>query len=175
VMDRNVSAIHEIAAELRADEIDMGAHSSPDGAVTIMFCDAGGSAGDPVSEVRQIVERHSGSIVKEQGDGFMAAFDSAHAGLRCAVEMQRAVDHDLRVGVHSGFVIQEADDFFGRNVVLAARIADYAKGRQVLVSSALKEHTETDPTFSYEFLDDVHFKGLLGEHKIYSVPWESAH
>lgn len=173
-MDRNVSAIHEIAAELRVEEIDLGARSSPDGAVTIMFCDSGGSAADPVSAVREVVESHSGSILKEQGDGFMAAFDSAHAGLRCAIAMQRSAGMELRVGVHSGFVIQEADDFFGRNVVLAARIADYAKGSQILVSSALKEHTETDPTFSYAFLDDVHFKGLLGEHKIYAVPWESA-
>ena len=70
----------------------------------------------------------------------------------------------VRVGVHSGFVIAGSDQLLGRNVVLASRIAAQAKAGEILVSSTLKEYTETDPSFH-------HFKGLLGEHAIYCVPW----
>ena len=39
--------------------------------------------------VEQLVARHDGQVVKFQGDGFLASFSSAHAGLHAAVELQR--------------------------------------------------------------------------------------
>jgi adenylate cyclase len=60
----------------------------------------------------------------------------------------------------------------GRNVVLAARIADQAVGGEILVSSALKEYTEGDPRFRFEPRGEFHFKGMLGEHSIYAALWE---
>jgi class 3 adenylate cyclase len=111
----------------------------------------------------------------------MFAFRSAHSGLRCAIEAQRAfaarklpaIDEPLRVriGLHSGFVIQDADDFFGRNVVLASRIADHARGGEILVSQTVKDYVESDPSFELEPHGEHHFKGVLGEHAIYAVRW----
>jgi class 3 adenylate cyclase len=57
----------------------------------------------------------------------------------------------------------------GRNVVLAARIAARARAGEILVSSALKQYTETDPSFQFDLHGEYHFKGLLGEHTVYSV------
>jgi class 3 adenylate cyclase len=131
--------------------------------------------------LEQIVAHHDGNIVKSRGDGHMIAFSSAHSGLRSAIEIQRtfagralaALGEPLRVrtGVHSGFVIVNANDYMGRNVVLAARIADRAQGGEILVSSALKEYTETDRSFRFELRGEYHFKGVLGEHVVYSVDW----
>jgi adenylate cyclase len=59
----------------------------------------------------------------------------------------------------------------GRNVVLTARIAAQAKGGEILVSSAAKEYTATDPSFRFEEHGEYHFKGLLGEHQVFSVLW----
>ena len=52
----------------------------------------------------------------------------------------------------------------GRNVVLAARIAAKAKAGEILVSSTLKDYTETDPSLRFEEHGEYHFKGLHGEH-----------
>jgi class 3 adenylate cyclase len=130
--------------------------------------------------VRQLVQARDGSVVKSQGDGFMVAFASSHAGLRCAIDLQRALadpDADpplrVRVGVHAGLVILDRDDFFGRNVVLAARIADDATGGEILVSETLKQQTETDPSFAFEPLGERSFKGLKGTHQVYRVPWRT--
>ena len=78
----------------------------------------------------------------------------------------------VRVGLHSGFVIAATDDLLGRNVVLASRIAGHARGGEILVSSTLKQYTETDPSFRFEPRGEHHFKGLLGEHEVYLVRWD---
>ena len=81
--------------------------------------------------VRQQLAAHGGYEVKSMGDGFMLAFGSALEGLRCAIGMQRAfAEHNaaaaepvaVRIGLHTGEAIREADDFFGSHVNLAARV-----------------------------------------------------
>jgi class 3 adenylate cyclase len=192
----SASSIDAIATAVGAEEIDFAGQSSPDGAVTLLFSDiedAGGvqeRLGEPrFSEVvddqamivRRLVDVHGGSIVKAEGAGFMMSFPSAHAGLRCAIEIQRTfAGHSIpesseglrpRIGLHSGFVIADATDFFGRNVVLAARIAEHARGREILTSAMFREYTQTDPSFEFEPRGEAHFKGVLGEHKLFAVRW----
>jgi class 3 adenylate cyclase len=131
--------------------------------------------------VEQIVAHHDGQVVRFQDDGFLASFSSAHAGLHAAVDLQRAfttpqgaTENDavaVRIGLHSGFVIANPDQLLGRNVVLASRIADRAKGGEILVSSTLMEYTQHDPSFHFEPYGEYHFKGVLGEHPVYAVRW----
>ena len=40
-----------------------------------------------------------------------------------------------------------------------------------VVSSTLKEYTESDPSFEFAPRGEHHFKGLLGEHTVYAVRW----
>jgi class 3 adenylate cyclase len=49
----------------------------------------------------------------------------------------------MRCGLHAGEMVKEEDDFFGRNVVLAARIADWAPAGTIWVSALLKALTES--------------------------------
>jgi class 3 adenylate cyclase len=163
--------------------------SSPDGAVTLLLSDiadaskAAESLGPERWEgllrdhhilVEQLVTRHDGTVLRFEQDGFLASFSGAHAGLRTAMELQRTfagTASGVRAGVHSGFVIANPDQPLGRNVVLTARIAGMAKGGEILVSSMLKRYTETDPGFRFELRGEFHFKGLHGEHEVYSVDW----
>jgi class 3 adenylate cyclase len=199
-MERSVqvSSIDVIASALEPVMPAVGRMSSPDGAVTLMLsdiADAGTAAealgperwdrlvSDHHTLVQQLVGHHDGQIVKFERDGFLASFNSAHAGLHAALELQRtfsgmtageaAVDPApaVRVGVHSGFVIANPDQLLGRNVVLAARIAAQAKAGEILVSSSLKQYTDSDPTFSFEPRGEFHFKGLHGEHEVFAVLW----
>src|SRR5262249_902042 len=127
--------------------------------------------------VEQLVSRHDGEVAKFQGDGFLASFNSAHAGMHAAVELQRTFaagpaeqrSLGVRVGLHCGFVIGDPEQLMGRNAVLAARIAAQAKSGEILVSSTAKEYTQSDPSFRFEEHGEYHFKGLHGEHLVYSV------
>jgi class 3 adenylate cyclase len=169
--------------------------SSPDGAVTLMLSDIADARGaaerlgrerwdqllrDHHLLVERLLAHHDGQVVKFENDGFFASFNSAHGGLHAAIELQRTFagpggseDHGLalRIGVHAGFVIANPEQLLGRNVVLAARIAAYAKGGEILVSSTLKQYTESDASLAFEDRGEHHFKGLLGEHLLYAVGW----
>jgi adenylate cyclase len=192
----HVTSIDVIASALEPLTSDVGRLSSPDGALTLMLCDIADAATlaarlgperweqllrDHHLLVERLVALHDGQVVRFERDGFLASFNSAHGALHAAVELQRTFSsaddatapHDLmlRVGLHSGFVIAASDDLLGRNVVLASRIASHARGGEILVSSTLKQYTETDPTFAFELRGEHHFKGLLGEHEVYLVRW----
>jgi class 3 adenylate cyclase len=189
-----LSSIDVIASALEPVVPELGTMSSPDGAVTLMLSDIDDAEAvaarlgqerweallrDHDVLVKQLVAHHDGAVVRSERDGFLASFNSAHGGLRCAIELQRTFQSGagsglaLRVGLHSGFVIANPDQLLGRNVVLAARIAGQARGGEILVSEALRDYTQTDPTFTFEHRGEFHFKGMLGEHTVYTVRWES--
>ena len=186
-----MTSIDVIASALEPVTPALRRLSSPDGAVTLMLrdiADARSAAQDMGPArweqllrdhhvlVEQIVARHDGQVAKWQEDGFVASFSSAHAGLHAAVDLQRTFTAGpsalaIRVGLHSGFVIANPEQLMGRNVVLASRIAGQAKGGEILVSSMAKEYTQTDPGFRFEEHGEYHFKGLHGEHVVYSLLW----
>jgi class 3 adenylate cyclase len=193
-----VSSIQRIAALVDHADIDFGGRTSPEGAITMLFTDIEGSTemverlGDEAwveilrahnALVRAIVARFDGIEVKAQGDGFMLAFQSSRMGLGCAIEIQRALElyateHPehaprVRVGVHSGFAIQEDADFFGLNVILAARIADRARGGEILVSQQLREFVHADGEVDFLEGQELTLKGLGGRHTVYPVMWRS--
>ena len=49
----------------------------------------------------------------------------------------------VRIGLHSGKLVRETEDFFGKNVILASRIADQGQAGETLVSALLKELTDS--------------------------------
>ena len=100
---------------------------------------------------RRLVPGHGGYEVKNQGDGFMLVFPDPRRALECAAAIQRELaERDpvegervrVRMGMHAGETIREEGDFFGRSVILAARIAAQARGGEILVSEELKRRAE---------------------------------
>ncbi|MCH8919893.1 MAG: hypothetical protein IIA23_04200, partial [Chloroflexi bacterium] len=190
------TSIDAVAASVYVDKPDLRLHAAPDGTVTILFSDIEGSTvmterlGDQRwlellrghnAIIREQVAAHEGFEVKSEGGGFMLAFGSARKALECAVDIQLAfaarnesADEPIRVriGLHTGEAIKEADDFFGKNVILAARIAGQAQGGEILVSSLLKELTESGGDIAFGDGREVELKGLTGQHHVYEVGWE---
>jgi len=64
------------------------------------------------------------------------------------------------------------NDFFGRNVVLAARIANAAQGGEILVSSVFKELTERIGDAHFVAARDLELKGIAGTRRVYGVAWQ---
>jgi class 3 adenylate cyclase len=94
-------------------------------------------------------------------------------GIQRALEDRRDEGPDLRlrIGLHTGEATQEADDFFGKAVVLAARIAAEARGSEILVSSLVRELTESTGEFAFEAPTETELKGLSGMYRLSAVRW----
>lgn len=84
-----------------------------------------------------------GRIVKEMGDGLMVWFDGPSAGLEAARRIlgSVAIARDIaafplavRMGMHVGEVVARGDDFIGRTVNIASRVADLAGPGELIVT-----------------------------------------
>jgi class 3 adenylate cyclase len=179
--------------QIEADMMTVNRHASHQGWITIVFSDIEGYSdmnermGDEATHevlrrhraiVRAAVKAHRGLEVKSQGDGFMLAFSDAPSAVSCAASIQRAIaaqdfwgeEVKVRIGVHTGEVIAEADDFFGRTVILAARVADCARGGEVLVTGEVHESV---PGASFGEGRQVCLKGIRGTRTVYSAFWRT--
>jgi class 3 adenylate cyclase len=187
------TSVDEIAASVGASRPDLSATSAPDGTVTIAFTDIEDSTrlnellGDQRwmevlrahnDVVRVVTPDFGGTVVKNVGDGFMLAFPSARRALSCAQAIERTIAETfrdpgspirVRIGIHVGETVREADDFFGHAVNFAARIASSAEGGEIVVSSLVHDLLAQTGTFDFGEARVVEFKGLGGSHRVYPV------
>ena len=77
----------------------------------------------------------------------------------------------VRMGLHTGEAVRDGDDFFGKHVNLAARIAGKAEGGEILASSLLKELTASAGDIAFSEGREVELKGLTGSHHVFLVAW----
>ncbi|HET7182133.1 MAG TPA: adenylate/guanylate cyclase domain-containing protein, partial [Candidatus Limnocylindrales bacterium] len=89
---------------------------------------------------------HGGRPVKWLGDGVMFHFREAAGAVAAALQMVHGVLEaglpPAHVGIHTGPVIVQSGDYYGQTVNLAARIAEYARAGEVLVSEQVRATSE---------------------------------
>lgn len=165
--------------------------TSANGTVVLMFTDIEGSTvllealgearwiglhGWHDEIVRQQVAMFGGSVIKGQGDGFMVTFPAPGAAVAAAQGIQRAlaVGFDgirvpVRIGIHSGNAHEEAGDFFGKTVVVAARVASHANGGEILVTDGVA--SALTGAFVFGEGTTLSLKGLSDPYDVRLVDW----
>jgi adenylate cyclase len=115
------------------------------------------------SAVREAAQAHGGRPVKWLGDGVMFHFaDPGRAilsGLDLVEQTEKAIQVPARIGINAGAVIAQEGDYFGRTVNIAARIADYARPHEVLVSEEARQ-SAGGAEVEFELIGDVPLKGV---------------
>jgi adenylate cyclase len=115
--------------------------------------------------VRRSSQEHGGQPVKWLGDGVMFYFPSPGSSVVAALDMVDGVSkHDLppaHVGIHSGPVVFQDGDYFGRTVNLAARIAEFARPGEVLATQEVVNAT-VDAAVTFTEVGPVELKGVPG-------------
>jgi class 3 adenylate cyclase/tetratricopeptide (TPR) repeat protein len=186
----------------RAEESRIEAVPVADGpsTATIVFTDMVGSTAlraqlgeEPADELRRVHDRllveriqaNSGTVLKGQGDGFMAAFPAASNGLRAAVEMQQAVASynrrydalaqiSIRIGLSVGDVSWEGGDGFGTPVIEAARLEAAADAGQILCSEFVLLMARGRGGHEFRPIGLLDLKGLPEPLAAHEVTWEPA-
>ena len=129
--------------------------------------------------LREIIEGAGGQFVKSLGDGTMSSFADPARALSAARDILRAGESTdgpaiaLRVGIHSGDVVQTDADFFGSVVNKAARIAALAAPAEIRLSEATREMVADAAGLVFADPRRVPLKGFEGEHLIHRLEWRS--
>ena len=157
-----------------------GIHSRLERLPAICFLDISGytrltqehgddAAADVAATVARLVRRnsleHGGKPIKWLGDGVMFHFPEPGPGVLAALEMVSGLATaglpPCHVGLHAGPVLYQEGDYFGQTVNLSARIADYARANEVLVSAAVADASQDDGV-SFDDIGPVELKGVSG-------------
>ncbi len=186
--------IDTIASSIDSRRATLNLHTpSSDDHVTLMFSDMEGftsmterlgdySAREVIREhnriVREQLSRFMGEEVELQGDGFLLAFRRPDQALDCALALQHVLAERnshasepirIRIGLHTGAALRDADRFFGRTVILAARIAAQAGGGEILVSEDHKAHLDERGDVAFGEALEVQLKGIADRQTLYRV------
>jgi predicted ATPase/class 3 adenylate cyclase len=118
--------------------------------------------------LRQAVQAHNGHVIKSTGDGLHAMFEAAGDAVLAVIAAQRALQTEpwgeigpfwVRMGLHTGEVVQREGDYFAPAMNRAARLMAAGHGGQILLSAA-----------TYELVRDHLPAGViirdLGEHRL---------
>jgi adenylate cyclase len=134
------------------------------------------AAAELAASLNRLVTRTSlergGRPVKWLGDGVMVHFREPGRGVLAALEMVDGV-HGVglppaHVGLHAGPVLFQEGDYFGRTVNIAARIAEYARPGEVLVTSeVVDESAGSGCTFTP--IGPVELKGVPGAVELHAA------
>lgn len=187
-------SLEQLEQTLQREQPDLTGALDTDGTVTLIFTDIVDSTvltstlGDDAWReilyrhrgiIEEAVAAHGGSVVDTQGDGSMLAFSSARRAVACAQTIQRRLDEAfadssppirVRIGVHTGDALRDADHFYGTTVHYAARVASSALGGEILISNLVRElviGSGVDVRDSRE----VELKGLDGRHRLFAIDW----
>jgi len=166
---------------------------SGQGTTTVMFTDIVASSriaeavGDRIwaetidwhlESLSRLIEVNNGTLVKSLGDGTMSVFPSSRGAVKTAIAMQKMLDKStrepalrIRIGLHTGDVVQSKGDFFGTVVNKAARIAGVAEPAQILLSDVTRALVEASGNFDFLQSRTVELKGITGSHGISDIQW----
>jgi adenylate cyclase len=127
------------------------------------------AAAELAATVARLVQRnsvqHGGKPIKWLGDGVMFYFDHPGPGVRAALQMADAIPAAglprVHVGMSCGPVLFQEGDYFGQTVNLSARIADYARPGEVLVTRSVVDASD-EPDIGFREIGPVDLKGVAG-------------
>ena len=155
--------------------------------VTVVFVDVEGSTalierlGDEagtaavqrqLAAVRERIKPYGGAEVKSLGDGVMLTFTSPRSAVAFALAAQRAVGNTtprIRAGINTGEVLDADGDPLGGAVNAAARIADKAKGGEVLVSEVVRQLVGSAPAIEFVDRGRYKLKGFPERSRLYAA------
>lgn len=165
---------------------------------TLLYTDVVGSTATRTRLGEELADRHfsrlyrlqesivtaAGAIfTKSLGDGIMAVFPSATAGLDAITEVERAIAEEnerggepvaIRAALSTGDVSWRREDVSGLPAVEAARLVAVAEGGQVLCTDLVRRVAQGRNRHEFKDLGPLPAKGLREPLHTYELLWRNA-
>ena len=167
--------------------------------VTVVFADLTGSTGvfedlgnaKATQAITRLTDwlgkvctaRH-GQVVKNLGDGVLMVFAKSTDAVEAVTDMQRAhtdriktwpdkLKMHLQVGLARGEVIEQAGDYFGDAVNVAARLSDLSGPDQILATNVVINGLPPDTLVRFRSLGAMDIRGRREACQVYRVEWQN--
>ncbi len=119
------------------------------------------------------VAAHEGEILQYYGDGTLSVFPSAVEAVQCAVEIQGRVGEEalipLRIGVHTGDIVQDEGGIYGDGVNVASRIEGIAAPGGVVISAKVVDEIKNHPSIQTVPLGEVRLKNVTRLTSVFAI------
>ena len=126
------------------------------------------------------IEAHNGRTFKTLGDGLLVEFASVVDAVRCAVEVQRAMEDrnadraegrkiEFRIGINLGDVVADREDLHGDGVNVAARLEGLAEPGGIWISGSAFEQVRDKLKVGFEDTGDQQVKNIDRPVRAYRV------
>jgi len=150
----------------------------------LIEADDEGTLGRPKALRAEVIDPkiagHRGRIVKTTGDGLLVEFASVIDALRCAAEVQAAMDEsdaalppdrriEFRIGINVGDIVVEDGDIFGDGVNVAARLEGLAELGGICVSARVQEDAAGRLDLAFEDMGEQSLKNIVRPVRAYRV------
>lgn len=100
---------------------------------------------DALKEAANLVKQHGGQVLRTKGDDVLCIFSDAFNAIQASLAIHEVFDSHpssklaMSIGINSGPALLSEGDILGDTVNIAARLSDFAKAGQTLVSSSTIE------------------------------------
>ena len=132
-----------------------------------------------IDELKAVLPRYQGRLVKTLGDAVMCLFPNADCAVEAAVAMQHAVaalepageKMQIRIGLHTGPVVIGSEDVYGDTVNVAAYLADAATAGQILIAEVTAKDMSRERRDAMTPVFDAMLKTTLAKTAVCEVQW----
>jgi TolB-like protein/class 3 adenylate cyclase/Tfp pilus assembly protein PilF len=170
-MGQDAKLEHRLAAIMATDVVGYSQSMQTDEAGTLASLEAIREA------TRTQIKLHGGRIANTAGDSVIAEFASAVNGVRCAMALQKTLGQQelqLRIGIHTGDVIEKDGDLFGTAVNIAARLESVAQSGGIVVSAAVRDDVLGKLEANFTDLGQMLLKNISQAVRVYSLSQTTA-
>src|SRR4029453_12312106 len=133
--------------------------------------------------ISSLIQHHRGRVIDAPGDNLLAEFASVVDAVRCAVEIQYALQEKndelpehrqmhFRIGINLGDVIVEGERLYGDGVNIAARLESLATPGGICISGTAYDQVENKLALTYEYQGEQTVKNIAKPVRTYRVAIE---
>ena len=127
-----------------------------------------------------LLAQHHGRVFNTAGDMILAEFPSTVEAVRCATEIQAAIQtrNDqleagqkmwFRMGINLGDVVVQDGDLLGEGVNVAARLQSVAEAGGICISGSVYDQIQNKLSLQFRTLGDQQFKNIARPVRTFSI------
>ena len=121
----------------------------------------------------ETVPKFNGKILQYYGDGTLCIFSSALFAVQCAMEIQqelcRSPEIPLRIGIHSGDVVYDAEGIYGDGVNVASRIESLSVPGAIFISEKVFDEIKNHTTIFSKSLGQFELKNVKRPMEVFAI------